>query len=69
MSLLLIALHIHMYIASVLNTQLRDIRMKTKKEERFDNIVGTILFLLMMGSPLVLLLLGYGESSAPLSKY
>ena len=42
--------------------------MKTKKEERFDNIVGTILFLLMMGSPLLMLLFGFGEGSpAPLS--
>jgi len=29
--------------------------MKTKKEERFDNVVGTILFLLMMGTPLLML--------------
>ncbi len=43
--------------------------MKTRREERFDNIVGTILFLLMMVTPVLMLLFGVGDSTQPLGKY
>ena len=44
--------------------------MKTKNEERFDNIVGTILFLLMMGTPLLMLIFGWGGGDTlALGKY
>lgn len=44
--------------------------MKTKKEERFDNVVGTILFLLMMGVPVLMFVFGWGGGDTlALGKY
>ena len=39
------------------------------KHERFDTIVGSIIFFLMMVLPVLLLVFGVGDSVQPLANY